>query len=85
MKLAAVVKGWAPEKLLQSYTFDRVGAAREIIAEAGKSTRFMAPPTAGFRLWRNAVLSLSLEHEFVRPLYHWRTSRPHAYTSFTFK
>lgn len=79
-KLAAVVNGWAPEKLLESYTFDRVGAAREIIAEAGKSTRFMAPPTNGFKLLRNAVLSLSLEHEFVRPLYHWRTSRPHAYT-----
>lgn len=79
-KLAAVVNGWAPEKLLSSYTFDRVSAAREIIAEAGKSTRFMAPPTDGFRLLRNAVLSLSLQHEFVRPLYHWRTSRPHAYT-----
>ena len=79
-KLAAVVKGWAPEKLLESYSCDRVGAAREIIAEAGKSTRFMAPPTEGYRLLRNAVLSLSLAHEFVRPLYHWRTSRPHAYT-----
>ena len=61
---------------LQTYSGDRVGAAREIIGEAGKSTRFMAPPSAGFRLLRNAVLSLSLEHEFVRPLYHWRTSRP---------
>ena len=79
-KLAAVVKGWAPEKLLASYTFDRVGAAREIIAEAGKSTRFMAPPSTGFKLLRDTVLSLSLEHDFVRPLYHWRTSRPHAYT-----
>lgn len=79
-KLAGVVKGWVPEKILESYTYDRVGAAREIIAEAGKSTRFMAPPTAGFTLLRDAVLSLSLEHEFVRPLYHWRTSRPHAYT-----
>lgn len=79
-KLAAVVNGWAPESLLASYSFDRVGAAREIIAEAGKSTRFMAPPSEGYRLLRNAVLSLSLEHEFVRPLYHWRTSRPHAYT-----
>lgn len=78
-KLAGVIKGWAPEEFLKSYTFDRVGAAREIIAEAGKSTRFMAPPTTGFRLLRDAVLSLSLEHEFVRPLYHWRTSRPHAY------
>ncbi|EXF57612.1 FAD binding domain protein [Acinetobacter sp. 1294596] len=79
-KLAGVIQGWASRELLESYTFDRVGAVREIIAEAGKSTRFMAPPTQGYRLLRNAVLSLSLEHEFVRPLYHWRTSRPHAYS-----
>jgi 3-(3-hydroxy-phenyl)propionate hydroxylase len=26
------------------------------------------------------VLSLSLTQDFVRPLYHWRTSRPHEYT-----
>ena len=39
----------------------------------------MTPPTRGFRLLRDAVLSLSLSQEFVRPLYHWRTSRPHAY------
>ena len=79
-KLAGVVQGWAKPEAVHTYTSDRVGAAREIIGEAGKSTRFMAPPSAGFRLLRNAVLSLSLEHEFVRPLYHWRTSRPHAYT-----
>ena len=79
-KLAGVVQGWAKPEALHSYSSDRVGAAREIIGEAGKSTRFMAPPSEGFRLLRNAVLSLSLEHEFVRPLYHWRTSRPHAYT-----
>ncbi|HQQ71578.1 MAG TPA: monooxygenase, partial [Alicycliphilus sp.] len=59
---------------------ERVGAAREIIEEAGKSTRFMAPPSPGFRLLRDAVLSLSLKEEFVRPLYHWRTSRPHEYS-----
>jgi 3-(3-hydroxy-phenyl)propionate hydroxylase len=40
----------------------------------------MAPPSPGFRLLRDAVLSLSLTQEFVRPLYHWRTSRPHEYT-----
>jgi hypothetical protein len=40
----------------------------------------MAPPSRGFRLLRDAVLSLSLTQDFVRPLYHWRTSRPHAYT-----
>ncbi|WP_029525799.1 FAD-dependent monooxygenase [Polaromonas glacialis] len=79
--LAFVVKGLASEKLLANHSTERVGAAREIIDEAGKSTRFMAPPSPGFRLLRDAVLSLSLTEEFVRPLYHWRTSRPHEYSA----
>jgi 3-(3-hydroxy-phenyl)propionate hydroxylase len=78
--LAFVVKGLAGQQLLANHSTERVGAAREIITEAGKSTRFMAPPSPGFRLLRDAVLSLSLSQEFVRPLYHWRTSRPHEYT-----
>ena len=77
--LAYVLKGIAPEKLMTNHSQERVEAAREIITEAGKSTRFMAPPSHGFRLLRDAVLSLSLTEEFVRPLYHWRTSRPHEY------
>ncbi|MFC3683710.1 FAD-dependent monooxygenase [Hydrogenophaga luteola] len=79
-RLALVTRGVAPASLLQSYSSERVGAAREIIDEAGKSTRFMTPPTRGFRLLRDAVLSLSLSQPFVGPLYHWRTSRPHEYT-----
>ncbi len=78
--LAFVVRGLAGPRLLANYSAERVGAAREIIDEAGKSTRFMAPPTRGFRLLRDAVLSLSLTQDFVGPLYHWRTSRPHEYT-----
>ena len=78
-RLALVAKGAASRKLLDSYSSERVGAAREIVEEAGKSTRFMAPPTRGFRLLRDAVLSLSLSQPFVGPLYHWRTSRPHEY------
>jgi 3-(3-hydroxy-phenyl)propionate hydroxylase len=78
--LAFVVRGLAGASLLGNYSRERVGAAREIIEEAGKSTRFMAPPTAGFKLLRDAVLSLSLTQDFVRPLYHWRTSRPHEYS-----
>jgi 3-(3-hydroxy-phenyl)propionate hydroxylase len=77
--LAYVLNGISPEKLMANHSEERVGAAREIITEAGKSTRFMAPPSRGFRLLRDAVLSLSLTEEFVRPLYHWRTSRPHEY------
>lgn len=78
--LAFVVRGLAQQTLLANYSRERVGAAREIIDEAGKSTRFMTPPSPGFQLLRDAVLSLSLSQDFVRPLYHWRTSRPHEYT-----
>lgn len=79
-QLGLVARGLAGEALLANYSSERVGAAREIIDEAGKSTRFMTPPTHGFGLLRDAVLSLSLTQDFVRPLYHWRTSRPHEYT-----
>lgn len=79
-QLAFVVKGLASKKLLTNHSAERVGAAREIIAESGRSVRFMTPPAGGFKLLRNAVLSLSLSQEFVRPLYHWRTSRPHEYS-----
>ena len=78
-KLARVAQGQSPLALLDTYSHERVAAAREIVHEAGKSTRFMTPPTRGFRLLRDAVLSLSLTQAFVRPLYHWRTSRAHAY------
>lgn len=78
-KLAAVVQSRAPMALLQSYSVERVAAAREIVPEAGKSTRFMTPPTPGLRLLRDATLSLALSQDFVRPLMHWRTSRPHEY------
>ena len=79
-QLALVVKGLAGTALLANHSAERVGAAHEIIVEAGKSTRLMAPPSRGFRLLRDAVLSLSLTQDFVRPLYHWRTARPHAYS-----
>jgi len=78
--LAFVIRGLAGAALLANHSAERVGAAREIIDEAGKSTRFMTPPSRGFRLLRDAVLSLSLSQPFVRPLYHWRTSRPHEYS-----
>jgi 3-(3-hydroxy-phenyl)propionate hydroxylase len=78
-KLAFRVRGWSGEELLASYSSECVAAAREICDEAGKSTRFMTPPSKGFRLMRDAVLSLSLSEDFVKDLLHWRTSRPHEY------
>lgn len=78
-KLALVVKGEANAALLDSYSEERVPAARQIIEESGKSTRFMTPPTKGFRMMRDAVLELSLAQNFVKDLLHWRTSKPQAY------
>ena len=78
-QLGLHIKGLAGPALLANHSAERVAAAREIIDEAGKSVRFMTPPSHGFQLLRQAVLSLSLSQPFVRPLYHWRTSRPHEY------
>jgi 3-(3-hydroxy-phenyl)propionate hydroxylase len=78
-KLAFVINRWAERPLLDSYSQERVQAAREICEEGGKSTRFMTPPSPGTRLLRDAVLSFSLSEDFLKDLMHWRTSRPHDY------
>lgn len=75
-KLAAVVAGRAAPTLLDSFSSERVADARQICQEASRSTRMVAPPSRGFRVMQQAVLSLSLKHAFTRPLLHWRTSRP---------
>lgn len=75
-KLASVVQGRAPDAILDTYSSERVADARQICVEAGRSTRMVAPPTRGFRVMQQAVLSLSLNHEFPRGLLHWRTSHP---------
>ena len=67
-KLAAVMRGEAADSLLDSYSIERVHAARENIRYGAKSTEFMAPPNYGFRLMREAALRLALENESVRPL-----------------
>ena len=78
-KLAMVINGEADEGLLNTYSTERVMAAREICEEAGKSTRMMDPPTKGYDLVRSAILSFSLSDPFCSELMHWRTSRPHEY------
>ncbi len=80
-KLAAVVQGRAQPELLNSYSTERVADARQICVEAGRSTRMVAPPTRGFRIMQQAVLSLALKHAFPRGLLHWRTSHPIDYAT----
>jgi 3-(3-hydroxy-phenyl)propionate hydroxylase len=78
-KLALVVDGSAPAKLLDSYSCERVRAARENIAYGAKSTEFMAPPDFAFRLMREATLRLALDEPAVRSLINPRQSAPIAY------
>ena len=78
-KLASVVRGGAGDSLLDSYSSERVGAARENIAFGAKSTEFMAPPHHGFALMRDAALRLALVTPRVRSLINPRQSSPVEY------
>lgn len=78
-KLAAVRAGHDANRLLQSYSAERVEAARAICQAAGRSTRFMTPPSTGHRILRDAVLALSVDFDFPRKLIDWRTSGWHPY------
>ena len=79
-KLARVLHGEADESLLDSYSPERRGATLDVFANATKSTRFMTPPTRGWRLAREAALSLSLKHEFPRGLANPRQMQPYTYS-----
>ncbi|MBI1732923.1 MAG: FAD-dependent monooxygenase [Gammaproteobacteria bacterium] len=78
-KLAYVLRGWAPDRLLDSYSPERRGATLEVFENANRSTRFMTPPTRGYALMREAALSLAVRHEFTRPLINPRQSQPYTY------
>jgi 3-(3-hydroxy-phenyl)propionate hydroxylase len=80
-KLGLVLSGEADEALLDSYTPERRGATLDVFANAGKSTRFMTPPTRGWRLAREAALSLSLRHDFPKGLANPRQMQPYTYAA----
>jgi 3-(3-hydroxy-phenyl)propionate hydroxylase len=73
-KLAAVTRGEAGEALLESYSDERVYAARQNIRQSRKSTLFMTPPSRGHARLRDAALSLAVSQEFARPLINPRQS-----------
>ena len=78
-KLARVVGGQSPDRLLDSYSTERVHAARENIAYGAKSTEFMAPPNFAFKLLREATLRLAGADPQVRSLINPRQSAPITY------
>jgi 3-(3-hydroxy-phenyl)propionate hydroxylase len=80
-KLALVLEGGAEAALLDSYSSERVQAARENIAYGARSTEFMAPPDFAFRLMREATLRLAVDDPVVRPLINPRQSTPLAHAA----
>ena len=67
-KLAAVSRGLATGALLDSYDVERRHAFRVNAAAAIKSTEFMAPPSRGFSLMREAALTLAHRHPAIAEL-----------------
>lgn len=67
-KLDLVIKGLAPDCLLDSYSQERVHGADENILNSTRATDFLTPKTEMSKIFRNAVLSLAHRHAFARPL-----------------
>ncbi|MCB1847246.1 MAG: FAD-dependent monooxygenase [Halieaceae bacterium] len=78
-KLACVLQERAVPTLLDSYSPERRGATLDVFRNAGKSSRFMTPPSRGYALMRKAVLELSLSEEFPRPFADPRQVTPYTY------
>ncbi|GGE01182.1 3-(3-hydroxy-phenyl)propionate hydroxylase [Gemmobacter megaterium] len=67
-KLAAVLDGTAPDRLLDSYNAERVQGADENILNSTRATDFITPKSPVSRLFRNAVLALAETQPFARTI-----------------
>ncbi|MBY4891296.1 FAD-dependent oxidoreductase [Rhodobacteraceae bacterium N5(2021)] len=67
-KLDLVLKGQAPEALLDSYHEERAYGADENILNSTRATDFLTPKTEMSKIFRNAVLTLAKDHAFARPM-----------------
>jgi len=67
-KLDYVIRGLAPNALLDSYSEERAVAADENILNSTRATDFLTPKSEISQVFRNAVLELARDHAFARPL-----------------
>jgi 3-(3-hydroxy-phenyl)propionate hydroxylase len=83
-KLAMVLRGKAPEALLDSYHDERAFAADDNLLNSTRATDFITPKTKVSRDFRDAVLELAQHHGFARPLVNsGRLSMPTPYVGST--
>jgi 2-polyprenyl-6-methoxyphenol hydroxylase-like FAD-dependent oxidoreductase len=81
-KLAMVLRGQAPEAMLETYEMERHAAARENLAVTDATMRFMAPQGTPQRLWRNLVLRGSTRFGwFRRRVNSGKLAEPFAYAA----
>lgn len=79
-KLALVLRGQAPDRLLDSYSEERVAAARDNLLNSTRSTDFITPKSTVSRAFRDATLDLAEHLPFARTLVNsGRLSRPTPY------
>ncbi|MDQ6618664.1 MAG: FAD-dependent oxidoreductase [Pseudomonadota bacterium] len=77
-KLGAVLKGDAPDRLLDTFDAERCAAADENMRVTTASTDFITPKSAMSRVFRDAVLGLAKRYPFARKLVNsGRLSVPH--------
>ncbi|MFP4137366.1 MAG: FAD-dependent oxidoreductase [Halomonas sp.] len=67
-KLARVLKGEAPDALLETYNTERQHGAAENILNSTRATDFITPKSRVSRLFRNTVLELAEHYPFARSL-----------------
>ena len=67
-KLEMVLRGQAPDTLLDTYDSERVAAADENILNSTRATDFITPKSVTSRTFRDAVLALARRHAFARKL-----------------
>ena len=65
-KLAAVLRGQAAERLLDSYHEERHEAARENVQVTSRTARYLRAPEGMERVFRSATIALAKRHAFAR-------------------
>jgi 3-(3-hydroxy-phenyl)propionate hydroxylase len=79
-KLALILKGQAPESLIETYDLERSAAADENIRHSTRSTDFIAPRSAQERRFRDAALRLARHADFAKRMVNsGRLSTPSTY------
>jgi len=67
-KLAAVLRGRASPKLLDSYNDERLDAAQQNVRVTNRTARFLRPADGVERTFRAAAIGLARQHLFARSL-----------------